>query len=52
MATYKKTGSKIKKSQKNIEEKSTTAEVFKTLDATASRSERWVIKNQNKIRKE
>ena len=49
MATYKKTGSKIKKSQKNIEEKSTTAEVFNTLDATASRSERWVIKNQNKI---
>ncbi len=49
MATYKKTGSKIKKSKQNIEEKSTTAEVFNTLDATASRSERWVIKNQNRI---
>ena len=49
MATYKKTGSKAKKSQDNIEEKSTTAEVFNTLDETASKSEQWVIKNQKII---
>ncbi len=49
MATYKKTGSKIKKGQNKIEDSSTTAEVFNTLDETASRSERWIIKNQNII---
>ena len=49
MATYKKTGSKIKKGQQKIEEKSTTADVFNTLDETASRSEQFVIKNQKTI---
>jgi len=49
MATYKKTGSKAKKGQNKIEDKSTTAEVFNTLDETASRSEQFVIKNQNII---
>lgn len=50
MATYKKTGSKIKKSQqRKVEEQSTTAEVFNTLDETASKSEQWVIKNQKAI---
>ncbi|NEW79661.1 MAG: tetratricopeptide repeat protein [Gelidibacter sp.] len=49
MATYKKTGSKIKDAQNNIEDKSTTAEVFKTLDQTASRSELFIQKNQNII---
>lgn len=50
MATYKKTGSKIRKSaKKSIEDNSTTAEVFNTLDETASRSEKWVQKNQNTI---
>ena len=49
MATYKKTGSKERKSTNNIEDNSTTAEVFNTLDETASKSEQWVIKNQNII---
>ena len=49
MATYKKTGSKAKKSQNTIEEHSTTADVFNTLDETASKSEQWVIKNQKTI---
>jgi len=49
MATYKKTGSKVKDAQKNIEDKSTTAEVFNTLDQTASKSEQFVQKNQNII---
>lgn len=46
MATYKKTGSKISKTHRSLEEKSTTAEVFNTLDSTASKSEEWVIRNQ------
>ena len=47
MATYKKRGSKVKKgNQTNIEDQSTTAEVFNTLDETASRSEQWIEKNQ------
>ena len=46
MATYKKTGSKISKTHKSSEEKSATAEVFNTLDITASKSEEWVIRNQ------
>ena len=46
MATYKKRGNKVKRgSQKNIEANSTTAEVFNTLDETASRSEKWIEKN-------
>ena len=49
MATYKKTGTKTKKTEKNIEAQSTTAEVFKTLDETASKSEQFVIKYQNVI---
>jgi len=49
MATYKKTGSKAKDARKNIEDKSTTAEVFNTLDETASKSEQFIIKNQNVI---
>ena len=49
MATYKKTGSKAKKAQNKIEEHSTTADVFNTLDETASRSEKFVIKNQKTI---
>jgi tetratricopeptide (TPR) repeat protein len=49
MATYKKTGSKIKKSKKTTEQASATAEVFNTLDETASKSEQWVIKNQKSI---
>ena len=47
MATYKKRGDKARKAQKvSIEEKSATAEVFNTLDETASRSEQWVERNQ------
>lgn len=53
MATYKKRGQKNKKSagetKSAIERDSTTAEVFNTLDETASRSEEWVIKNQKNI---
>ncbi len=48
MATYKKRGNKAHK-KINIEEQSTTAEVFKTLDDTASKSEQWVEKNQRPI---
>lgn len=46
MATYKKRGTKPKK---NIEEKSTTAGVFNTLDESASKTEAWIAKNQNII---
>lgn len=47
MATYKKRGNKGAKARKErIEDQSTTAEVFNTLDETASRSEQWVEKNQ------
>jgi len=49
MATYKKTGSIVKDAQKNIEDNSTTAEVFNTLDQTASKSEQFIQKNQNII---
>ena len=49
MATYKKAGSKAKDARNNIEEKSTTAGVFNTLDETASKSEDFIIKNQNII---
>jgi len=46
MATYKKRGRGSKKQQEQvIDEQSTTAEVFNTLDETASRSEKWVEKN-------
>ncbi|RNC84866.1 MAG: hypothetical protein ED556_09790 [Winogradskyella sp.] len=52
MATYKKRGYKPKtKKEKTevIEEGSTTAEVFNTLDESASKTEEWVVKNQNYI---
>ncbi|MFP2996431.1 tetratricopeptide repeat protein [Spongiivirga sp. MCCC 1A20706] len=52
MATYKKRASKDKraKSQKDlVEEQSTTAEVFNTLDETAGKTEAWVAKNQKYI---
>lgn len=52
MATYKKRGYKPKtKVEKQIveEENSTTAEVFSSLDESASKSEEWVSKNQNYI---
>jgi tetratricopeptide (TPR) repeat protein len=52
MATYKKRGSKKSKiSSKQAEEiqESTTAEVFETLDSTASKTEEWVVKYQNLI---
>ncbi|MDT0552180.1 MAG: hypothetical protein BM563_06435 [Bacteroidetes bacterium MedPE-SWsnd-G1] len=53
MATYKKRGNKVKGNNNEVksavEQNSTTAEVFNTLDETASRSEAWVIKNQQNI---
>ena len=50
MATYKKRGSKPKNQQNdNLGQESTTAEVFSTLDESASKSEAWVAKNQNYI---
>jgi len=52
MATYKKRGgkpqNKLDKDQE-IGAGSTTAEVFDTLDETASKTEDWVIKNQKYI---
>ncbi|WP_282135111.1 tetratricopeptide repeat protein [Seonamhaeicola maritimus] len=52
MATYKKRGFKPKtkvEKQQNIEDGSTTAEVFNTLDETASKTEAFVEKNQKYI---
>ena len=50
MATYKKRGKKANKEVKqNIEANSTTAEVFNTLDETASKSEQWVEKNSKPL---
>ena len=52
MATYKKRGGKPRTKaakEKNIEEGSTTAGVFNTLDEGASRTEAWVEKNQKYI---
>ncbi len=52
MATYKKRGykPKTKKESDQVEElDSTTAEVFSTLDETASKTEEWVAKNQKYI---
>ena len=52
MATYKKRGykpkSKAERRDKELEQ-STTAEVFSTLDESASKSEQWVARNQNYI---
>ncbi len=48
MATYKKKGFKKEKNQ--VEEiQSTTAEVFNTLDETASKSEQWIEKNSKPL---
>ena len=50
MATYKKRGFKPKtKEERMAENHSTTAEVFSTLDQSASKSEEWVSRNQNFI---
>lgn len=52
MATYKKRGYKPqnkKEEQKVQESESTTAEVFNTLDETASRSEKWIEKNSKPL---
>jgi tetratricopeptide (TPR) repeat protein len=52
MATYKKRGYKPKTKEEKedaLEQNSTTAEVFNTLDDSASKTEEWAIKNQNYI---
>ncbi|MGO3182178.1 MAG: tetratricopeptide repeat protein [Aequorivita sp.] len=52
MATYKKRGGKPKTKadkEQQLEDDSTTAEVFNTLDEGASRTEAWVEKNQKVI---
>ena len=52
MATYKKRGGRPKNKaerQSKLEENSTTAEVFNTLDEGASKTEAWVEKNQKYI---
>ncbi|WP_291868343.1 tetratricopeptide repeat protein [Maribacter sp.] len=52
MATYKKRGFKPKNQEEEKqfdEQESTTAEVFNTLDESASKSEEWVSNNQNYI---
>jgi tetratricopeptide (TPR) repeat protein len=49
MATYKKRGYKPKTKAEGVEDKSTTAEVFNTLDEGASKAEEWVAKNQKYI---
>jgi len=52
MATYKKRGYKPKSKAEEaelVEENSTTAEVFNTLDEGASKTEEWVAANQKYI---
>ncbi len=52
MATYKKRGYKPKDKREEAaleQQGSTTAEVFSTLDQSASKTEAWVSKNQNYI---
>ncbi|KAA1246460.1 tol-pal system YbgF family protein [Aquimarina sp. RZ0] len=52
MATYKKRGYKPKNKEEEVEQledNSTTAEVFNTLDEGASRTEEWVAANQKYI---
>jgi tetratricopeptide (TPR) repeat protein len=52
MATYKRRGFKPKNKSEEAqveEQDSTTAEVFNTLDESASKTEAWVQKNQNYI---
>jgi len=50
MATYKKRGVKpAEKRSQQPQSKSTTAEVFDTLDDTASKSEQWIEKNNKPL---
>ena len=52
MATYKKRGHKPKSKAEELQQslhESTTAEVFNTLDTSASRTEQWVARNQTYI---
>jgi tetratricopeptide (TPR) repeat protein len=52
MSTYRKRGYKPKnkaEARESEAQKSTTADVFSTLDESASRSEQWVSRNQNII---
>lgn len=49
MATYKKKASTGKNAAESVQEKSTTAEVFNTLDETASKSEQWIEKNSKPL---
>lgn len=52
MATYKKRGYKPRSKEDRdaaVEEQSTTAEVFNTLDEGASKTEEWVARNQKYI---
>ncbi|MEX0997840.1 MAG: tetratricopeptide repeat protein [Flavobacteriaceae bacterium] len=52
MATYKKRGYKPQSKEEKqaaIEQESTTADVFNTLDERASKTEEWVSKNQKYI---
>lgn len=49
MATYKRRGYKPQKEENQIEENSTTAEVFNTLDERAFKTEAWLEKNQKKV---
>jgi tetratricopeptide (TPR) repeat protein len=50
MATYKKkVTEKVSGNKSASDIKSTTAEVFNTLDSTATKSEEWIIKHQKNI---
>jgi tetratricopeptide (TPR) repeat protein len=52
MATYQKRGFKPKnkvEEEQQVIEQSTTAEVFNTLDTSASKTEQWVARNQTYI---
>ncbi|MUU77620.1 tetratricopeptide repeat protein [Winogradskyella endarachnes] len=52
MATYNKRGYKpktVKEKEVIVEEESTTAEVFNTLDEGASKAEEWAVRNQKYI---
>jgi len=49
MATYKKRGYKPKTKADEVEDKSTTAEVFSALDEGASKAEEWVANKQKYI---
>jgi tetratricopeptide (TPR) repeat protein len=50
MATYKKKASKSKENKEQVtQDQSTTAEVFNTLDETASRSEKWIENNSKPL---